>query len=138
MRRTPECLRNVELNTVGGDRLCHSHIHLDKCYILDQGEPLTKGCVFPDAVCQQITDSDRRDFQEALRVTSDVKKRFRDSFDDLYSRGGRLVRESVACGVTSLRAHVEVDRIVEDVCVDVAVRLRREWANVCDINISRA
>ncbi|KLO12194.1 Metallo-dependent hydrolase [Schizopora paradoxa] len=99
--------------------LCHSHIHLDKCYILEQGEPLTTG-----------------DFAEALRVTSAVKAGFVERTDDLYARGRRLIQESVASGVTSMRAHVEVDAIVGSACLEVGLRLSEEFKDVCDVEIA--
>ncbi|KAH8114332.1 Metallo-dependent hydrolase [Phellopilus nigrolimitatus] len=99
--------------------LCHSHIHLDKCYILNQSEPLTTGL-----------------FSEALRLTSDAKATFGANEDDLYARGDRLIRASVEAGVTSMRAHVEVDRTVRSACIDAGVKLKRAWEGVCDVHIA--
>ncbi len=60
------------------------------------------------------------------------------SFDkrDLYYRGARLVLESVECGVTSMRAHVEVDTIVGSNCIDVGLQLKRTFRPICDIQIA--
>ncbi|KAI5119204.1 hypothetical protein M0805_004459 [Coniferiporia weirii] len=118
----PEVAESNNIDGRGGlllPSLCHSHIHLDKCYILDRGEPLTTG-----------------DFAEALRVTSDVKATFKDNTADLYARGDRLVRASVEAGVTSMRAHVEVDKTVGDVCLDVGLKLKDAWSGICDIHIA--
>ncbi|KAK0464595.1 Metallo-dependent hydrolase [Desarmillaria tabescens] len=98
--------------------LCHSHIHLDKCFILDR--------------CK----CEIGDFTEAMRVTARAKQVFRDDPDDLLQRGRRLVRESIECGVTSMRAHVEVDFIVELSCLATAVKLRNEFKTACNIQIA--
>ncbi|KAI0313051.1 hypothetical protein OF83DRAFT_590059 [Amylostereum chailletii] len=99
--------------------LCHSHIHIDKCFLLDQCLPLQSGT-----------------FGEALKVTTTAKSRFPHMLDDVYARGKRLVVESVQCGVTSMRAHVEVDKIVHTGCLDVALRLKEEFRDMCEIQIS--
>ncbi|KAG6841980.1 hypothetical protein C0991_004471 [Blastosporella zonata] len=56
-----------------------------------------------------------------------AKAGFSLDLDDLYARGARLIRESVQCGVTSMRAHVEVDTIVGFSCLDVAQALSKEF-----------
>ncbi|THH08891.1 hypothetical protein EW145_g2390 [Phellinidium pouzarii] len=76
------------------------------------------------------------DFAEALKVTSDVKATFKDNAEDLYARGNRLVHASVEAGVTSMRAHVEVDNIVNDACLKVGLKLRDKWTGICDIQIA--
>ncbi|KAG6890809.1 hypothetical protein C0995_003242 [Termitomyces sp. Mi166 len=75
-------------------------------------------------------------FNEALEVTGRAKAAFPLDLDDLYSRGARLIRESVQYGVTSMRAHVEVDKIVGFSCLDVAQVLRRNFEKVCDVQIA--
>ncbi len=62
-----------------------------------------------------------RDFKEALELTAQAKLNFKFNKDDLLRRGRRLIRESVECGVTSMRAHVEVDTYVEMACLEVAL-----------------
>ncbi|KAF8073791.1 hypothetical protein FPV67DRAFT_1738326 [Lyophyllum atratum] len=57
---------------------------------------------------------------------------------DLYDRGARLIRESVECGVTSMRAHVEVDKLVGFSCLDVAQALRSRFQSICDVQIADA
>ncbi|KAJ8472589.1 hypothetical protein ONZ45_g16603 [Pleurotus djamor] len=97
--------------------LCHPHIHLDKCFIMSKCGHLDKG-----------------DFEEAMTLTDQAKA----SFDkkDLYSRGARLIVESVEAGVTSMRAHVEVDTTVGLTCVDVGLQLRRNFRPICDVQIA--
>ncbi|KAF8895390.1 hypothetical protein BD779DRAFT_1668671 [Infundibulicybe gibba] len=99
--------------------LCHAHIHLDKCFILDQCSDLITG-----------------NFEEALKVTGDAKATFSANREDLYLRGERLIRESIEAGVTSMRAHVEVDSLVGFACLNVALTLRYTYRSVCHIQIS--
>ncbi|KAJ6613336.1 hypothetical protein B0H10DRAFT_2165380 [Mycena sp. CBHHK59/15] len=96
--------------------LCHSHIHLDKCFVLDR--------------CELVTG----DFSEALNVTNQAKASF--DPDDLYRRGYKLVRDSLECGVTSMRAHVEIDTTVQFSCLEVGLRLNKAFHDVCDIQVA--
>ena len=73
---------------------------------------------------------------EALKVTSKAKALFKNQSEDLFNRGDELVRSSVEAGVTCMRAHVEVDRIVDDVCINVGIRLKAKWSGTCDIQLS--
>ncbi|OCH86394.1 Metallo-dependent hydrolase [Obba rivulosa] len=100
--------------------LCHAHIHLDKCLLLPgRCDTLVKG-----------------DFQEALEVTARAKASFLDDPEDLYNRGRQLTVESIKCGVTIMRAHVEVDKTVRMVCLDVGLRLQEELRDACDIQVA--
>ncbi|KAH9936317.1 uncharacterized protein B0H18DRAFT_1081958 [Fomitopsis serialis] len=74
-------------------RLCHAHIHLDKCFLLNNDG--SHNCC--------------RDFAEALKSLQRPKP-FPSDLTDLYNRGKRLVIESIQCGVTAMRAHVEWTR----------------------------
>lgn len=76
-----------------------------------------------------------RNFDEAMKLTAKAKASFPSDEGDLYMRASRLIRESVECGVTSMRAHVEVDTIVKFSCLDIAVRVRQEWESICDIHL---
>jgi cytosine/adenosine deaminase-related metal-dependent hydrolase len=77
-----------------------------------------------------------RDFAEAFKITAKAKSQFLLDSDDLYKRGYRLIRESVECGVTSMRTHVEVDTSVKFTCLDVGLRLSKEWQGICEIQVS--
>lgn len=77
-----------------------------------------------------------RDFQEALAVTEKAKARFPKEDDNMYARGRRLIMESVACGVTAMRAHVEIDTTVGFTCFDVGMRLRTDHKDTCDVQIA--
>ncbi|KAG1765913.1 hypothetical protein EDD22DRAFT_1013382 [Suillus occidentalis] len=98
--------------------LCHSHIHLDKCFILGQCDPLITGSL-----------------PEALRVTNKAKAEFSKDVNNLYARATHLIRESVEAGVTAMRAFVEVDTTVGFACLDMGLELAKEWAEVCHIQI---
>jgi len=76
--------------------LCHPHIHLDKCFLLSH----------PKYVDLELL---KGGFLEALDLTSEAKKRFEE--DDLITRGRWLIQESIAAGVTHMRAFVEVGRL---------------------------
>ncbi|KAF8964293.1 hypothetical protein BDZ97DRAFT_1660701 [Flammula alnicola] len=99
--------------------LCHSHIHLDKCFILDRCGDLIKG-----------------DFAEAMHVTKIAKSEFPKRLEDLYARGARIIRESVVHGVTAMRAHVEIDTSVRFACLEVAQKLQNDYRAQCDVQIA--
>lgn len=100
--------------------LTHPHIHLDKAFIHNN----------PDyAHIYPLTGS----FSEALSHTTQAKSCF--SRSDLLRRGEWLLAESVASGVTSVRAFVEVDSTVNTTCLDVGIELKRKWAGVCEVQI---
>ncbi|KAI0699090.1 hypothetical protein BC835DRAFT_1503464 [Cytidiella melzeri] len=98
--------------------LCHAHIHLDKCFLLDR--------------CTLETG----DFAEALAVTTAAKAMFGTNQDDLMERGRRLILESVASGVTAMRAHVEIDSTVGMTCLEVGLRLKDEMKDKCEVQIA--
>lgn len=100
--------------------LCHAHIHLDKCFLLSDPK-------FEDL---EIV---RGDFAEAMELTSKAKQRF--ERDDLLRRGKWLIGESVATGVTHIRAFVEVDHAVDFKCLDAAIELKHLFAKACEIQI---
>lgn len=100
--------------------LCHPHIHLDKCFLLSD----------PKYSDLEIV---KGDFAEALELTGKAKSRFQE--DDLTRRGRWLVTESIAAGVTSIRAFVEVDASVRFKCLDVGLKLKKEFKDRCEIQI---
>ncbi|GJJ07829.1 hypothetical protein Clacol_002034 [Clathrus columnatus] len=105
------------VNGNGDARLCHSHVHLDKCNILDECDELVSGS-----------------FQEALELTSKVKASY--TYESLVSRGRHLIVESIKYGVTAMRAHVEVDRTVQFKGLDAGLRLKEEFKDLCDIGLA--
>lgn len=100
--------------------LCHPHVHLDKCFILSHPKyddlEIVKG-----------------DFAEALDLTSKAKARFEE--DDLVTRGDWLIQESIAAGVTHMRAFVEVDKTVGFKCLDAGLKLKERYINKCEIQL---
>ncbi|KAK5693063.1 hypothetical protein LTR97_010539 [Elasticomyces elasticus] len=90
--------------------LCHPHIHLDKAFLLSH----------PRHSHLQIQ---RGDFAEAMEMTGKAKANF--THEDLLERGQRVVDESVAAGVTHMRAFVELDAGVGTKCLDAGLELKR-------------
>jgi cytosine/adenosine deaminase-related metal-dependent hydrolase len=100
--------------------LCHAHVHLDKCFLLQD----------PKYNDLQIETGD---FKEAMEMTGEAKSRFGE--DDLLRRGGLLIDESVRHGVTAMRAFVEVDGVVQMKCLEVGLKLKRQYKDRCEIQI---
>lgn len=101
--------------------LTHPHIHLDKAFIHSAPE-------YADLL--PVTGT----FQEALSSTTKAKQRFNHA--DILKRGEWLLAESVASGVTAMRAFVEVDHTVKLTCLEAAIELKRKWAQSCNIQIA--
>jgi cytosine/adenosine deaminase-related metal-dependent hydrolase len=100
--------------------LCHAHIHLDKCFLLQDPK-------YSDLQLQS------GDFDEAMALTSKAKSRF--DQDDLIRRGRQLIMESIRHGVTAMRAFVEVDHVVHLKCLDAALKLKAEFEHVCHVQL---
>jgi cytosine/adenosine deaminase-related metal-dependent hydrolase len=100
--------------------LVHPHIHLDKAFVHGVKE-------YADLLPSTGT------FQEALSFTSQAKARF--TLPDLLRRGGWLIAESVAAGVTAMRAFLEVDSVVQETCLEAGVQLKQEWKDICHIQL---
>lgn len=92
--------------------LCHPHIHIDKAFLLSHPKYVR------DLQIQ------RGDFAEALELTGKAKALF--ETQDLLERGQRVIDESVAAGVTHMRAFVEVDAGVGMKCLDAGLELKRK------------
>ena len=103
-----------------GPSLCHSHVHLDKCFIFND----------PKYSDLEVVEGD---FKEALELTSKAKARFEE--DDILRRGRWLIDESVAYGVTCMRAFVEVDHMVEFKSLKAALQLKSQYKDACHIQI---
>ncbi|KAI4198302.1 MAG: hypothetical protein LQ350_005385 [Teloschistes chrysophthalmus] len=100
--------------------LCHPHVHLDKCFLLNDPK-------YADLSIE------KGDFAQALSLTSKAKSRF--SLDDLLRRGRWLIEESIEAGVTCMRAFVEVDATVRFKCLDAALTLKAQYRDACEIEI---
>lgn len=90
--------------------LCHPHVHIDKAYLLSH----------PKYSHLQI---ERGDFAEAMELTGKAKAKFEGW--DLLERGQRVIDESVAAGVTHMRAFVEVDAGVGTQCLNAGSTLKQ-------------
>ncbi|KAF2400549.1 cytosine deaminase protein-like protein [Trichodelitschia bisporula] len=126
---TPHILRRLEppkptVLEAGGrlltPSLCHAHIHLDKCFLLQDPK-------FSDL------RPTRGDFAEALSLTQQAKSRFEPA--DLLRRGRVLIEESIRFGVTVMRAFVEVDAVVGLMCLQAGVALKKEFQNRCQVQL---
>lgn len=109
--------------------LCHPHIHLDKPYILTCNRAASE--VYPS-----YTDLAPKSgsFQEALTNTSAAKARY--TPEDLYLRGSQLLAESYGRhGVTAARTFVEVDHVVKFKTLETAVKLKRDFGHLIDVQI---
>jgi cytosine/adenosine deaminase-related metal-dependent hydrolase len=100
--------------------LCHAHIHLDKCFLLQDPK-------FGDL---QIESGD---FNEAMKMTGEAKSRFEE--EDLLRRGRRLIEESMRYGVTAMRAFVELDDVVQTKCLHAGLKLKDEFKDKCEVQI---
>ena len=100
--------------------LCHPHIHLDKCFLLYDSKYFDLEII-------------EGSFAEALELTKTAKSRFEE--DDLLRRARWLMDESIAAGVTCMRALVEVDSIVHFKCRDTALKLKAEFRDVCELQV---
>jgi cytosine/adenosine deaminase-related metal-dependent hydrolase len=100
--------------------LCHAHIHLDKCFLLQDLKYADLAVV-------------NGDFQEAMDLTHKAKARFEE--DDLMRRGRQLIEESIHFGVTDMRAFVEVDEQVKMTCLHAGLKLKEEFKDRCNIQI---
>lgn len=63
----------------------------------------------------------------------EAKSRF--THEDLLERGRALIEESIAFGVTHMRAFVEVDATVEFKCLDAGLALKHEFQDRCHVQI---
>lgn len=100
--------------------LCHAHVHLDKCFLLQDAK-------YSDL---QIV---KGDFAEAMSLTGQAKQRF--SEDDLLRRGRRLIEESIQAGVTCMRAFIEVDEVARMQSLEAGIKLKEEFKDRCFIQI---
>lgn len=119
--QVPDCININGNHGIIMPSMCHPHIHLDKPYLIRSGPPIACGR-----------------FSEALELTNFSKQDY--TKQDLLERGRRLILESVQAGVTSMRAHVEVDKLVGLKCLDAGLALKKEFGpqgrGICDIQIA--
>lgn len=69
-------------------------------------------------------------------MTAQAKANFPKDVEDLLRRGRRLIEESIASGVTAMRAHVEVDETVGLTCLEAGLKLKKEMEGRCYVQIA--
>jgi hypothetical protein len=143
--------------------LCHPHIHLDKRFLLfhpkysdleirkgdfAEAMDLTGRLLFSFLFILYISSSSLLDSEigelgsqpcppyrhlGTESMIGQAKSRFQ--HDDLLERGRVLIEESINYGVTHMQAFVEVDRLVGLKCLDAGLALKREFKDICVIQI---
>jgi cytosine deaminase len=92
-----------------------SHIHPDKAYIADRTSGLRREGPTPQVLVAQL------------------KKTF--TVEDIAERARRVVLGAVRHGCTTMRAHVEIDALVELRGVEALQRVQAECAGVLDLQL---
>jgi cytosine deaminase len=92
-----------------------THIHPDKAFIADRTEGLRAGG------------------PTAQTLVARLKKSF--TVDDIYRRARRVLELAVRHGCTTMRAHVEIDALVELRGVEAMRRLQADLAGVLDLEL---
>jgi cytosine deaminase len=92
------------------------HIHLDKVRTLPFIPPNQSGTL-----------------AEAIRLLHPVKETA--TVEEIAERAGRVIRQAVMAGTTTIRSHVDVDTISGLRAVEGVARARAEHADLCDVQI---
>jgi cytosine deaminase len=92
------------------------HIHLDKVGVLPFLPPNRSGTL-----------------AEAISLLHETKRAA--SVEQIAERAGRVIRQAVMAGTTTIRTHVDVDTIGGLRPLEGVVRARAEHADLCDIQI---
>jgi cytosine deaminase len=95
--------------------LVEAHLHLEKAYLLDR-------------MPREATS-----LADAIALTSELKRTF--TAADIRSRSLRLLRSALSCGVTTVRAHVEVDDVLGLNAMEAILALREEVRDYVDIQV---
>src|SRR5438034_6910966 len=95
--------------------LIEPHIHLDKA-LLESRLPNRSGTL-----------------EEAIRVTGILKRR--QEYDDVLDRSRQVLDMAVRNGTVAMRCHSDVDTIQGLMGVDTLVHLRKEYAQLIDLQI---
>ena len=106
-------------DAAGGKLVCaglvETHVHLDKSAIMDR------------CTCRKGT------LQEAVAQCKQAKQSFTEQ--DVYDRAARTLERAVLHGTTRMRTHVEVDPRVGLVSLRALQQLKRDWADVVDLEL---
>ncbi len=115
---TLECRGKTEIEAAGRvliPGLIESHLHLEKAFVKDR-KPNRSGTLM-----------------EAIAVTASLKPTF--TREDIEARSRRVLRQLVGFGSTHVRAHAEFDPVQGFTGFDTVLDLRREFADVIDIQV---
>jgi hypothetical protein len=105
------------------------HIYLDKAYLL-KWKPVQTWV----AIQTTRTSTPRSgSFQEALASTAAAKARY--TKEDVYLRGSQLLATGYDQVVTAVRAFVEVGRFTKDDSLEMAIKLKHEFAHLVHVQI---
>lgn len=114
---------NADSATVidAGGRLCvpgfvEPHIHLDKVYLADSIPVNVSGSL-----------------DEAIDILGARKQSY--STEDIVERAGRMIRTSVANGVTRMRTHVDIDTGCGLTAFDAMLAVREQFADLLELQI---
>lgn len=92
-----------------------SHIHPSKAY-LEERMPNVSGTL-----------------SEAMKNTGELKSKF--TYDDVYERSERVIRNAIKNGTTIMRAIPDVDPFARTLGVKVLVDLREKYTEIFDLQI---
>ena len=113
-----ECRGNTDIDAAGRvliPGLIESHLHLEKAFVMER-KPNRSGTLM-----------------EAIAVTASLKPTF--TREDIEARSRRVLRQLVGFGSTHVRAHAEFDPAQGFTGFDTVLDLRREFADVIDIQV---
>jgi cytosine deaminase len=95
--------------------LIESHLHLEKAFVMER-KPNRSGTLM-----------------EAIAVSAALKPTF--TREDIEARARRVIKTLVSCGSTHVRAHAEFDPAQGFTGFDTVLDLKREYADVIDIQV---
>ena len=113
-----ECTGATEIDAAGRvliPGLIESHLHLEKAFVKDRMQNRSGTLA------------------EAIAVTASLKPTF--TREDIEARSRRVLRQLVGFGSTHVRAHAEFDPAQGFTGFDTVLDLRREFADVIDIQV---
>jgi cytosine deaminase len=108
--REPAALRTIDASArFANGGFVESHVHLEKAFLLDR------------------LPRDAETLDEAISITADLKRGFTPA--DIEQRAMAVLDRQIACGVTAVRAHVEVDDTLGLMAVRAVLKLREAYAD---------
>ena len=95
--------------------LVEAHLHLEKAYLLER-------------MPREATS-----LADAIQMTRDLKSTFTPA--DIRERSLRLIRSALSCGVTTIRAQVEIDDALGLTAMETILALREELRGLVDLQV---